>query len=105
MVVARRVAAAIQIQHARYKTYSFSRNAHIPPGLIDRFCFLDQNNRAVLQDAAQQFNLSSRAFHSILKVARTIADLEGSDRICKDHLMEAVQHRRYCEGDVYWNYE
>jgi magnesium chelatase family protein len=101
---ARRVAAAIRMQRARYKNFSFSRNAHIPPGLIDRFCFLDAESRAALQDAVEQFSLSSRAFHSILEVARTIADLEDSERIGKDHLLEAVQYRRYCEGDVYWNY-
>jgi magnesium chelatase family protein len=102
--VGRRVAAAIRMQRARYKDRPFSRNAHIPPGLIDRFCRLDQAGRSALQDAAEQFSLSSRAFHSILKVARTIADLEASQRVCKDHVLEAVQYRRYCEGDVYWNY-
>jgi magnesium chelatase family protein len=102
--VARRVAEAIRMQRVRYKDFSFSRNAHIPPGLIDRFCPLDLEGRAALQDSAEQFSLSSRAFHSILKVARTIADLEAWKRISKDHLLEAVQYRRYCEGDVYWNY-
>jgi magnesium chelatase family protein len=99
-----RVAAAIRKQRARYRGLSFSRNAHIPAGLIDRFCAPDQAGWTVLQDAAEQFSLSSRAFHSILKVARTIADLEASEHIGNDHLLEAVQYRRYCEGDVYWNY-
>jgi len=102
---ARRVAGAIRMQRERYKDLAFRRNAHIPPGLIDRFCALDHEGRAGLQDAARQFSLSSRAFHSILKVARTIADLNGSPGIHKEHLLEAVQHRRYCEGDVYWNYK
>jgi magnesium chelatase family protein len=104
-VAAGRVAAAIRMQRARYKDLSFSRNAHIPPGLIDRFCCLEPDSRRALGDAAEQFNLSSRAFHSIFKVARTVADLEASEHICKDHLLEAVQYRRYCEGDVYWNYK
>ena len=104
-VIAGKVAAAIRMQRARYKDRPFSRNAHIPPGLIDRFCSLDRESRCALQDAAEQFSLSSRAFHSILKVARTVADLDASQRIGKDHLLEAVQYRRYCEGDVYWNYE
>jgi magnesium chelatase family protein len=100
----RRVASAVRRQRSRYQGLSFSRNAHIPAGLVERFCPTDAEGRAALQDAAEQLNLSSRAFHSILKVARTIADLEASQRIGKDHLLEAVQYRRYCEGDVYWNY-
>jgi magnesium chelatase family protein len=103
--VLRRVAAAIRRQRARYQGFSFSRNAHLPAGMVDRFCAPDPEGRTVLQDAAEQFSLSSRAFHSILKVARTIADLEASQRIGRDHLLEAVQYRRYCEGDVYWNYQ
>ncbi|UCF97181.1 MAG: YifB family Mg chelatase-like AAA ATPase [Spirochaetaceae bacterium] len=102
--VARRVAQAIHRQRRRYRAFSFSRNAHIPPGMIDGFCSLDPGCRRALQDAVEQFSLSSRAFHSILKVARTVADLESSDPIRREHLLEAVQHRRYCEGDVYWNY-
>jgi magnesium chelatase family protein len=102
--VRRRVAEAVRIQRARYTGLSFSRNAHIPAGLVDRFCALDPDGRSALLTAAEQFSLSSRAFHSILKVARTIADLAACRRISKDHLLEAVQYRRYCEGDVYWNY-
>ena len=103
--VLRRVAAAVRLQRTRYKGCAFSRNAHIPAGLVERFCAPDREGRTALQDAAERFSLSSRAFHSILKVARTIADLEASRRIGKDHLLEAVQYRRYCEGDVYWNYQ
>jgi magnesium chelatase family protein len=105
VVIARKVAAAIGMQRERYQQLSFSRNAHIPPGMIDRFCPLDPDSRSALRNAAEQFSLSSRAFHSILKISRTIADLAGSKRIGKDHLLEAVQYRRYCEGDVYWNYQ
>ena len=103
-VAAGRVAAAIDVQRSRYRDRSFSRNAHIPAGLIGRFCALQADCRLVLADAAESFSLSSRAFHSILKVARTIADLDASQSIGKNHLLEAVQYRRYCEGDVYWNY-
>jgi len=103
--VRRRVAAAIRMQRERYKGLCFSRNAHIPAGQVDRFCTLDPESRTALQEAAEHLSLSSRAFHSILKVARTIADLAASRRIGKDHLLEAVQYRRYCEGDVYWSYQ
>jgi magnesium chelatase family protein len=103
--VRRRVAAAIKLQRKRYEGLPFSRNAHIPAGLVGRFCAPGTEGRTVLQEAAERFSLSSRAFHSILKVARTIADLDASPHIGKDHLLEAVQYRRYCEGDVYWNYQ
>jgi magnesium chelatase family protein len=72
---------------------------------MERFCALDAASRSELKAAAESLSFSSRAFHSILKVARTIADLEQSAAIRKEHLLEAVQHRRYCEGDVYWNYK
>ncbi len=103
--IAVRVAAAIDVQRARYQAHQFSRNAHIPVGLMERFCALDATSRTELRNAAESLSFSSRAFHSILKVARTIADLEQSAAIGKEHLLEAVQHRRYCEGDVYWNYK
>jgi magnesium chelatase family protein len=99
------VVAAIRIQRERYRGLTFQRNAHIPPGMIGRFCALERDSWQALQEAAQRFSLSSRAFHSILKVARSIADLEGSDSISKEHLLEAVQYRRYCEGGVYWSYQ
>jgi magnesium chelatase family protein len=102
---ARRVAAAIRMQRVRYKDLPFTRNAHVPPGLIERFCSVDAEGWASIQDAAERFSLSSRAFHSILKISRTVADLEASRRITKNHVLEAVQYRRYCEGDVYWSYQ
>jgi len=102
--ISRRVAAAVEQQRRRYRGLYFSRNAHILPGYIDRFCSLDSSCRFLLSDAVQKLNLSSRAFHSILRVARTIADLEQHEGIGKEHLLEAIQYRRYCEGDVYWSY-
>jgi magnesium chelatase family protein len=103
--VTARVTAAIRMQRTRFSDLPFCRNAHIPPGLVDRFCCLDSDGRAVLRQAVEKYSLSSRALHSILKVARTIADLEASARVWSGHVMEAVQFRRYCEGDVYWSYE
>lgn len=102
--ISRRVAAAVEQQRRRYRGLYFSRNAHILPGYIDRFCSLDSSCRFLLSDAVRKLNLSSRAFHSILRVARTIADLEQHEGIGKEHLLEAIQYRRYCEGDVYWSY-
>jgi magnesium chelatase family protein len=66
----------------------------MPPGLIDTYCALGGEAAGVLSRAAEQLNLSGRAFHGILRVARTIADLEGSADIRSVHLLEAIQHRR-----------
>ncbi len=102
--VRERVTAVIKIQTDRYKDYSFNWNAHIPAGLIEKFCYLNNECALILAKATQKLSLSSRACHSIIKVARTIADLDGSESILKVHILEAVQHRRYGEEDVFWSY-
>ena len=89
---------ALTLQHERFGV----RNADLGPDKIERFCQPDPAGRAILEKAAEQLGLSHRALHSTMKISRTIADLEGCERICKDHVMEAVQYRRYGEGDYYW---
>jgi magnesium chelatase family protein len=100
-----RVARAIGIQRERYAGLPFSVNARIPPGLIDRFCPLSGACTAVLTKAARKYAISSRAFHSALRVARTIADLDTQTSIQEAHLEEAVQHRRYGDNDFFWTRE
>jgi hypothetical protein len=51
-----------------------------------------------------QLDLSSRAYHSILNVARTIADLVGSEGISRNHLLEAIQYLRFGDTDMFWSY-
>jgi magnesium chelatase family protein len=97
-----RVRSAVARQRARYEGLAFSWNARIPAAYTDRFCGLDARGKAALLDAAETLGVSSRAFHSILRTARTIADLAGEDRIGETHLLEAVQHRRYGDGDFFW---
>ncbi len=94
-IIAKRVERAVEMQLARYKDYNFSRNSEIGAGLIERFCRLSSNSIKLLVKALDKLSLSSRAHHSILKIARTIADLDGSDRIREDHVLEAIQHRRF----------
>jgi magnesium chelatase family protein len=98
------VRKACRIQEERYGEFPFRRNAEIPSGLIDRFCGLDGPQRDVLVRAVDKLGISSRACHSILKVARTIADLDGAERIGKDHVLEAIQHRRYGDTDFFWRF-
>ncbi len=63
------------------------------PAEVWKYCPLDDGAKSLLQAATQRLNLSARAFHRILKVSRTIADLEGSQDISVAHLAEALQYR------------
>jgi magnesium chelatase family protein len=97
-----RVERAMLVQRERYHDLPFSRNARITPGYIETFCSLDSSSSAIFRKGIEKLSLSSRSAHSVLKVARTIADLEGSVAIGKEHLLEAFQHRRYGDGDFFW---
>lgn len=85
-----RVEAARQRQHARQGT----ANALLGPKEIDTHAAPDEAGASLLKQAIARLNLSARAYHRILKVARTIADLAGSDRVGSHHVAEAVQYRR-----------
>ncbi len=69
------------------------RNADVPAGEIERVAALDAAGRRLLETAARRLPLSVRGLHRALRVGRTIADLEGSDRVRADHLAEAVSYR------------
>lgn len=68
-------------------------NAHMSPRLIRRHCGLDEAGKKLLEKAMARMGLSARAYDRILKVSRTIADLENADRIAPQHLAEAIQYR------------
>ena len=63
------------------------------PGQVREICRLDETGRGLVRAAMQQMQMSARAFHRILKLARTVADLAGSERIETVHLAEAIQYR------------
>jgi len=65
------------------------------PGQIDRFCPITDKGSEAFTVAAAKLGLSGRACHGILKIARTIADLEKKDSLDTAHILEAVQHRRF----------
>lgn len=92
-VMAKRVLACRQIQKERYEKYGFLTNKEIPAGLIDEFCYLSEKEKALMEMAYNSLGLSARAHSRILKVARTIADLEESKNITSSHLAEAIQYR------------
>jgi magnesium chelatase family protein len=93
--IAERTARAVLIQHERFMKTGIRRNARIPAGMMGQFCLLDDNAQDAFNKAIELLTLSGRACHSILKVSRTIADLEGSDEIKTVHLLEAIEHRRW----------
>ncbi len=88
-----RVAKAQQIQQNRFKGLGLLYNSEMKPQQIKIFCQIDQASQELLKNAVNQFHLSARAYHRILKLARTIADLEANENIKIQHLAEALQYR------------
>ena len=94
-VVAARVEAARDRQRKRFASHD-SRvmcNADMTPADVRVLCKLDATGQSLMRSAMQQLQLSARAFHRVLKIARTIGDLAGSDEIAPAHLAEAIQYR------------
>jgi len=88
-----RVTAARARQLSRFKGTSFTSNSEMTPAEIRELCNVEEAARGLLKAAMKQLYLSARAFHRILKLALTIADLESSDVIQAHHVAEAVQYR------------
>jgi len=95
--IGRRVRSAVEMQRQRFKGMGIRRNALIPAGKIEALCPLTAKAQHALHKALTMLGLSGRAYHGMLRVARTIADLEGRDSIDAIHVLEAAQHRRYGE--------
>ena len=91
--IKKRVEAAVLIQRDRYKNESFSFNSQLSGKDIKKYCRLSQTNRNLLEEIYEKFQLSVRSYEKILKVARTIADLDKSDEIKEKHLMMAVGYK------------
>jgi len=95
-VIRARVEAARQVQRTRFSGWSrpgVQANGDMGPAEVQAFCPIDDAARNLLRAAVQQMNLSARAYHRILKLARTIADLAGEQQIALPHLAEALQYR------------
>ncbi len=91
--IRRRVNAARRIQNERFRGTGISCNARIGPERLHDFCRLSDSGRNLLKKAFDRLGLSARAYDRILKVCRTIADLDGSETIESAHVAEAVQYR------------
>ena len=91
--VRERVLLARQIQLKRLPGEGVYSNSQMKPKHLKKFCRLDDAGQSILDRAVRQLGLSARAYHRILKVARTIADLEAAENILSVHLLEAIQYR------------
>jgi magnesium chelatase family protein len=96
-----RVLKAVEIQRNRFKGTDLQdaalcvrRNAGMSPLQIEHFCPLASRAKEALNIASSKLNLSGRAYHAILRTARTIADLDGEDTLDAVHVLEAIEHRR-----------
>jgi magnesium chelatase family protein len=91
--VQQRVKAARDIQQKRFEGSKMVCNAEMTPAEVRAFCITDDSAQNLLKAAMNQMHLSARAFHRILKLARTVSDLEQSDSIRAQHIAEAIQYR------------
>ncbi len=101
LTIRERVMKAREEQNKRYKDLEISYNAQMGPKEIERFCELDTDSQNLIRNAMEKLSLSARAYDRILKVARTIADLEGLTNIQSSHIAEAIQYRSL--DREFWN--
>ena len=94
--VRRRVIRARNVQRERFGDCGPNANATLSAREVNQHCYamLDDRARTLIQEAVDRLTLSARGFHRVLKVARTISDLAGSEVISAQHVAEAVQYRR-----------
>ena len=98
--IRKRVSIARSMQLKRYQGQNIYFNSQLTPRTIKKFCKLDRKDRMLLEQAFIKMNLSARAYHRILKVARTIADLDQSEQIKSKHISEAICYRSL--DQKYW---
>jgi len=92
--IRKRVIEAREVQNKRFsENKTIHANAQMTPKMIQKYCQLDKPSQALLRNAMEKLGLSARAYDRILKVSRTIADLEKSENITHLHIAEAIQYR------------
>ena len=95
-----RILAARQRQFSRLEQFGIHCNAQMTTRTVRRFCKLDAESEKLLESAVTRIGLSARAYDRILKVARTMADLDGSEKIGARFVAEAIQYRSL--DRTYW---
>ena len=100
VAVRERVVAARGIQTERFRGSRVTANAFMTAGQIKRFCSIPPAGGSVLETAMNKLGLSARSLDKILKISRTMADLEGAPEISKKHLVEAIQYRGFDRGPL-----
>lgn len=88
-----RVLKAVEIQRRRFKNLPINFNSEMTVSMIDKFANLEESAENILKMASKKYNFTARSFHRILKVARTIADLEGSEKIKANAIIEAINFK------------
>jgi magnesium chelatase family protein len=99
-IIAQRVLNARQIQNNRFQKYEHTLNATIDGRLLAFFCKLSNEGQKIMDKATEKFELSARGYHRILKVSRTIADLDNQQDIQEQHLLEAISYRNHFSGSI-----
>jgi magnesium chelatase family protein len=94
-VILARIMEARRLQSARLAPFGQFCNTQMTPRTLRRFCKLDAESEKQMESAITKLGLSARAYDRILRVSRTIADLEGSEKIQAQHVSEAIQYRTY----------
>ena len=97
--IRKRVQAARAIQEERFRGTGITCNAQIPAGHLQTYCPVSDGAKQVIQNAFDKLGLSARSYDRILKVARTIADMAGTDTIERAHAAAAIQY-----GSLSWKY-
>ena len=92
-IIRKRVQAARDIQSKRYIDYPIKLNSNMNIDMIRKFCIVDRESQKLLTMAYKNLNLTIRGYYKILKIARTIADLEQKEDIQTSHIAEAIQYR------------
>lgn len=96
--IQKKVQAARDIQLKRFKGLKITSNTEMNNKQLKQFCNLEEQSILLLKQAISKLNLSARGFHRVIKIARTIADLEDSEKIKSNHIAEALQYRPQVES-------
>ena len=92
-IIRERVISARQIQKERYKNYDILTNSQLTADLVRKFCKIDESSKDILKMAITKYQLSGRRYDRVLKLSRTIADLDNSEIITSKHITQALQYR------------